>query len=157
MRAEADEILFRPPTPEDAEPVAHLLGELGYPAAVEEIPGRLRALTHFPAALALVATANGEVVGLITSHVFPSIHSAHPVAWITSLVVSTTHRGKGVGSALVARAEQWAADNGAMRVGVKSGLQREATHRFYEHRDYQQTGLRFAKAVDSVGRSETGG
>ena len=147
MRAQPDEILFRPPVSADAKYLARLLAELGYPAAVEDIPGRLRSLAHFPVALALVATMNDEVVGLITSHVFPAIHSAQPVAWITSLVVSTEHRGKGVGSALVARAEQWAADNGAARVAVTSGLQRESTHGFYEQRHYERTGLRFAKTL----------
>lgn len=147
MTEAAGEVLFRAADSADSGALARLLAELGYPATVEEIPGRLSALTNFPAALALVATRNDVVVGLITSHVFPSIHSAQPVAWITALVVSTEHRGKGVGSALVARAEQWAAGKGAIRVAVTSGLQRESTHRFYEQRHYERTGLRFAKTL----------
>lgn len=153
MTEGADAIVFRAPEPADADALARLLAELGYPATVEEIPERLKALTHFPAALTLVATVDDEVVGLITSHVFPSVHSAQPVAWITSLVVSADHRGKGVGSALVARAEQWAADNGAVRIAVTSGLKRESTHRFYQQRDYEHTGLRFAKTFAPVNSS----
>ena len=144
-----DEIRFRAAKPADSKALAPLLAELGYPAAVDDIPGRLKALAHFPSALVLVATANDEIVGVITSHVFPSIHSAHPVAWITSLVVSAPQRGRGVGSALVTRAEQWAAEKGAVRVSVTSGGHREFTHGFYERRNYERTGLRFTKLLAS--------
>lgn len=145
----SNQITFRHAEVTDAQIIAQLLGELGYPAESEEIPERLAALARFPNALALVAASSGNVVGLITSHILPSIHAKQPVAWITSLVVSGEYRGKGIGSALVVRAERWAAANGAERVSVTSGLHRELTHRFYERRDYQRSGLRFTKALEN--------
>lgn len=140
-------LTFRPAEAGDALSLSRLLAELGYPTEAEEIPERLAALAEFPRALALTAVMGSEVIGLITSHIFPSIHARRPIAWITSLVVAHEHRGKGIGGELVLRAEQWAAAHGAGRVSVTSALHREATHLFYERRDYDRNGLRFTKVL----------
>jgi GNAT superfamily N-acetyltransferase len=132
--------------PADAPAISELLGQLGYPAPVPEIPQRLRALSDFPSAAAFVATDRyGEVVGVVTAHLIPSIHDNEPVAWLTTLVVLEDARGAGIGSALVAYVEKWALDHGARRLSVTSGIHRKATHAFYEKRDYENTGLRFGK------------
>jgi GNAT superfamily N-acetyltransferase len=138
--------MIRPATPSDAAVLSGLLGQLGYPASESEIPARLSALESFPRAKAFVATnGHGEVVGLATAHVFPSVHDKGPVAWLTTLVVLEDARGGGIGSALVRHVEQWAAQNGAKRLSVSSGLHRKATHEFYQKRNYENTGLRFTK------------
>jgi GNAT superfamily N-acetyltransferase len=67
------------------------------------------------------------------------------VAWLTTLVVLEDVRGAGVGSALVRHVEQWAARHGAKRLSLTSGIQRRATHEFYQKREYENTGLRFSK------------
>lgn len=132
----------------DALALTELLAQLGYPAPVSEIPGRIDAIANFPHAAAFVATNGyGEVVGLITAHIFPSIHDNAPVAWLTTLVVHEDARGAGIGSALVSHVEQWATDNGAKRLSLTSGIQRTASHSFYENREYERTGLRFTKPL----------
>jgi len=142
----ADSITIRSAVPADAPILSELLAQLGYPASVSEIPDRLRAIASFPAAAAFVATNRyAEVVGLVTAHLFPSIHDNGPVAWLTSLVVLEDARGAGIGSALVRHVERWAAEKGAKRLAVTSGIQRLTTHEFYEKRDYERTGLRFSK------------
>ena len=144
----ADAITIRAAAPSDAPMLCELLAQLGYPASVAEIPARLSALASFPRAAAFVATNGyGEVVGLATTHIFPSIHDNGPVAWLTTLVVLEDARGAGIGSALVRHVEQWAAQNGAKRLSVTSGMHRKATHDFYEKRDYENTGLRFTKKL----------
>ena len=146
-----DAITIRPAAPSDAPVLCELLEQLGYPASVTEIPARLSAVASFPRAAAFVATNGyGEVVGLATTYIFPSIHDNGPVAWLTTLVVLEDARGAGIGSALVRHVEQWAAQKGAKRLSVTSGMHRKATHEFYEKRDYENTGLRFTKklAVD---------
>ena len=66
---------IRPAAPSDAPILCELLAQLGYPATVKEIPARLRAVASFPRAAAFVATNGyGEVVGLATVHIFPSIN-----------------------------------------------------------------------------------
>ncbi|HEV7596030.1 MAG TPA: GNAT family N-acetyltransferase [Gemmatimonadaceae bacterium] len=146
-------ITIRPAAPSDAPALCELLAQLGYPASEAEIPARLNAVASFPRAAAFVATNGyGEVVGLVTTHIFPSIHDNEPVAWLTTLVVLEDARGAGIGSTLVKHAEQWAELNGAKRISVTSGKQRRATHEFYENRDYENSGLRFTKRLTSDGR-----
>ncbi|HVS59144.1 MAG TPA: GNAT family N-acetyltransferase [Gemmatimonadaceae bacterium] len=144
----ADAITIRAAAPSDAPILCELLAQLGYPASVAEIPARLSALASFPRSAAFVATNGyGEVVGLVTTHIFPSIHDNGPVAWLTTLVVLEDARGAGIGSVLVTHVEQWAVRNGAKRLSVTSGMHRKATHEFYEKRDYENTGLRFTKKL----------
>lgn len=143
-----DAITIRPAVPSDAPVLCELLEQLGYPASVSEIPARLNAVASFPRAAAFVATNGyGEVVGLVTTHIFPSIHDNEPVAWLTTLVVLEDARGAGIGSMLVKHVEQWATSNGAKRLSVTSGMHRKATHEFYEKRNYENTGLRFTKKL----------
>jgi predicted N-acetyltransferase YhbS len=143
-----DVITIRVASPSDAPTLCELLEQLGYPATESEIPARLAALATFPSAAAFVATNGfGEVVGLVTAHLFPSVHDKDPVAWLTTLVVLEDAREAGIGSALVRHVERWAAERGAQRISVTSGIQRKATHAFYEKRDYANTGLRFGKKL----------
>jgi GNAT superfamily N-acetyltransferase len=145
----ADAVTIRPAVPADAPVLSELLAQLGYPASIPEIPQRLQAIADFPEAAAFVATNKyGEVVGVITAHVFPSIHDNEPVAWLTTLVVLEDARGAGIGSALVRHVERWAVEKGAKRLSVTSGIQRQMTHEFYEKRNYEPTGLRFSKRLD---------
>jgi predicted N-acetyltransferase YhbS len=146
-----DALTIRPAATADAAVLCELLRQLGYPASESEIPARLNAVASFPRAAAFVATNGyGEVVGLVTAHIFPSIHDNGPVAWLTTLVVLEDARGAGIGSALVEYVEKWAAQNGAKRLSLTSGLQRRATHDFYERRDYENTGLRFSKKLNGA-------
>ncbi len=148
----ADAITIRAAAPSDAPILCELLAQLGYPASVTDIPARLSALASFPRAAAFVATNGyGEVVGLATTHIFPSIHDNGPVAWLTTLVVLEDARGAGIGSVLVTHVEQWAVRNGAKRLSVTSGMHRKATHEFYEKREYENSGLRFTKNLQGDG------
>jgi predicted N-acetyltransferase YhbS len=143
-----DALTIRPAAISDAPIICELLSQLGYPAATADIPNRLEAVASFPNAIALVAmNGYGEVVGLVTSHIFPSIHDSAPVAWLTTLVVLEDARGAGIGSALVDYVEKWAVRQGATRLSLTSGVQRRETHDFYLRRNYENTGLRFTKKL----------
>jgi GNAT superfamily N-acetyltransferase len=146
------QVTIRPATADDSAIIAVLLDQLGYPASAEEIPQRLAALNKLPKAIAVVAEdPELGVVGLITSHLFPSIHDNEPVAWLTTLVVLDGVRSRGVGSELVRFVEEWAAKNGAPRITVTSHKRRERTHQFYQQRGYEWTGLRLTKSLTASG------
>src|SRR5439155_20837060 len=116
----ASSIAVRPATVDDAASVASLLGQLGYPSSAEDVVARLARVEGFRDATALVAELGGHVIGLVTCHVFPSIHAPAIVAWVTTLVVDEQHLQKGVGRRLTAAVEQWARDRGAARISVTS-------------------------------------
>ena len=140
-----DSLEIRPATPEDAPALGRLLTQLGYPTEATEIPERLERLYARPGTIALAAEVGGRVVGCVTVHLFHSLHASEPIAWLTAVVVDEDVRGKGVGSALVRRAEEWAMQHGARRISLTSALRRKEAHEFYEARDYEHTGVRMTK------------
>ena len=141
-------LLIRPAENSDSDAIAVLLHQLGYPTPAGDVPLRLEAVTRFGDAIAMVAEDPVRgVVGLITSHVFPSVHSARPIAWLTTLVTLDGVRGQGVGSKLVAFVEDWALTRGADKVAVTSATHREWAHKFYLDRGYEETGRRFVKIL----------
>src|SRR5205807_1759256 len=117
----------------------------GYPSEAATIPERLQKLHSRPGTIALVAEDAGRVIGCVTVHLFNALHTSEPNAWLTALVVDESVRGKGVGSALVKRAEDWAIEHGAQRIALTSALRRKEAHEFYKSRDYEHTGVRLTK------------
>jgi len=139
---------IRPAVDEDAPALARMLDQLGYPTDASEIPQRLERMRERPGTTVFVAEQRGKPVGVVTVHLFPSLHTSDPVAWLTALVVDETVRGSGVGSALLKRAEEWAARHGARRLALTSHLRRKEAHEFYKRREYEQTGVRLAKELN---------
>ena len=141
-------LVIRPATPNDADAISGLLAELGYPANPADVPARLEALAAHPGAVTLVADLEHEVVGLATCHLFPTIHRAEPVAWLTALVTAERARGQGVGTTLVSSVESWARARGAVRISLTSGTQRTEAHAFYERLGYDRTGVRLTHPLE---------
>jgi len=140
-------LTIRPAVAADAPALARMLDQLGYPTEASEIPKRLERMGERPGTTVFVAEQRGVPVGVVTIHLFPSLHTSEPVAWLTALVVEESARGTGVGSALVQRAEEWAARHGASRLALTSALRRTEAHEFYKTRDYLHTGVRLAKEL----------
>src|SRR5881409_1358387 len=107
---------IRPAVAADVPVMADLLTQLGYPATADEVVARLARLKEFPSATALVAEQDGSVVGLVTGHVFHSIHATELVAWLTTLAVDAQYQQMGIGRQLCGAVEQWARGHGAARV-----------------------------------------
>jgi len=148
-------IRIRPARADDAPALSRLLDQLGYPSDAAEIPDRLARMHARPGTVALVAEDRGQVVGCVTVHLFSALHSSEPNAWLTALVVDETTRGKGVGSALVKHAEDWAIEHGAQRIALTSALRRNEAHEFYKTRDYEHTGVRLAKVLSKESERAT--
>ena len=135
----------RPAERSDADALARLSTQLGYPAVPADMPARLERLSADPNARALVAVDDGAVLGLITTHVRYTMNHAATLAQITLLVVDETRRGTGVGRELVVAAEDWARECGCKRIVVTTALQRADAHAFYEKLSYAHTGRRYGK------------
>src|SRR5439155_23578378 len=88
----------------DAEAIAGLLLQLGYPSEVDAVEGRLDRL-RVVGDRVLVAEVNDQVVGLAHLQVSPAIERDRPAAKLGALVVDEAHRGHAIGRALVEAAE----------------------------------------------------
>ena len=119
----------------DAAALAELSGELGYPAEPDAILRRLAALppdvgwVHCSLRRSLVVEPGIEILGN---------------------VVGERWRGRGVGRALMAAAEQSASDRGVSVVRLRSGSHRDEAHAFYRAVGYreQKTQRAFVRVVD---------
>jgi N-acetylglutamate synthase-like GNAT family acetyltransferase len=136
---------IRPAGRDDAPALSRLLGQLGYPSEAFEIPQRLDRMATRPGTTVIVAEENGRVVGCVSIHLFYSLHTSEPNAWLTAVVVDEDARGRGIGAEMVKRAEVWAIQNGALRISLTSALHRTEAHEFYKAHGYEQTGVRLAK------------
>src|SRR5690606_39445106 len=107
--------------------------ELGYPADVKTMETRMRSVQNNAMYETFVAIHCDEVVGMIGLRLAHGYESDEPIAQISALVVSSKHRGKGFGKALVVYAEDWAKSKGARGLFLMSGNRpdRAEAHKFY--------------------------
>ena len=117
----------------DAEALAALAGQLGYPSSAAQITGRL---AEFDADHRVwVARFEGAVLGWIHAYVARYL-VLDPFVEIGGLIVADGARGQGVGPRLIEEACTWARALGCDRVGVHSNVVREDAHRFYEREGF---------------------
>jgi GNAT superfamily N-acetyltransferase len=116
-------------TETDAEVVATLARELGYPNEIESIRERIRAISDLD--LLLVAVdAMDRPIGFIQAHRVCIIEVGFRVE-ILGLVVSSSARRSGIGRRLIDEAERWAKHIGAEAISVRSNTKRTEAHVFY--------------------------
>jgi GNAT superfamily N-acetyltransferase len=132
---------IREARPGDARDVGELLGQLGYPVDALQAAERLARGNE----TVLVADSGRDVVGLLSVWTQLPLWRARPEARVTAMVVRAEVRGRGVGTALMERAVQWARDAGCAGIELTSGAraEREPAHRFYEGFGFRRTSYGF--------------
>ena len=135
-------------TVDDAEAVAELSGELGYPCPAEELRERIEELSRTADRVAFAAVVDGQIVGWIDAAMERHLQYAAS-AVIGGLVVREDMRGLGVGRRLCIEIEDWARSKSVPVVRVRSQIKREDAHRFYLRNGYHKvkTSLVFEKPV----------
>ncbi len=123
----------------DAERLAQLSGELGYPATGAQIAKRLRQLTPVSKHGVFVAESlepgNG-IVGWV--HVsLANLLESEMRAEVNGLIVAEGQRSLGAGAKLLEAAEEWARRRGCAGMNVRSNVIRERAHGFYERNGYE--------------------
>ena len=120
----------------DADRIAKLSEELGYPVDSEVIRRRLERLLARAEHIVLVAESqtNG-VVGWIHAAEHDILETGR-FCEILGLVVAAGQRGEGVGRRLVERIEGWATERQLQHVSVRSNVTRSESHPFYERLGY---------------------
>lgn len=115
---------------EDARYLSSLSSQLGYPSDTNSISRRLRLISRDPDHCVFVAVENETVVGWIHAFEAHRIES-DPFAEIAGLVVSKSHRRKGVGRRLLQLVKGWALQKGVSVVRVRCQVKRTGAHQFY--------------------------
>jgi N-acetylglutamate synthase-like GNAT family acetyltransferase len=133
----------------DAAAIAGLCGELGYPATRAQIVSRLAVIEADAQACVLVAEdASGVAAGCLHLALCASL-ADEPCVEIRGLVVAASARGRGIGGELLLAADAWAHARGCARVCVRSRVERERAHRFYERAGFirAKTQAVFGRAI----------
>lgn len=139
----------RPLTIEDAEAVASLSTQLGYPTDAETMRGRIHQLAKSRDRIAFVAVFENSVVGWADASIERHLQSPDVVE-LGGLVVQEGHRGLGIGKRLCEAVEEWALQQQIPRVRVRSQIKRQDAHRFYLRDGYVhvKTSEVFEKRLD---------
>jgi GNAT superfamily N-acetyltransferase len=130
----------------DAEAIARLLTQLGYPsepAAVETRLDRLRIVGD----RVIVAEVGGTVAGLAHLQVSPAIERDRPAAKLGALVVDEAQRGHRIGRALLEAMEAEARRRGCELLFLTTAERRADAHAFYERAGLEHTGRRYSRTL----------
>ena len=133
--------------PADADDVARLLTEMGYPCEIDDALERIGAILDNDRQVVVVARRDGAVSGLIALDFMYYLPLGTTTCRVTALVVTATAQGLGIGRALLKEAERRARVGGAARIELTSGSQRTEAHAFYRACGYSDGTVRFVKSL----------
>ncbi len=131
----------------DADDVARLLCELGYPCDLDDAIERISAILDNDRQALVVARRDGAVCGLVALDFMYYLPLGTTTCRITAMVVTPEAQGRGVGRQLLREAERRARTGGAARLEITSGSQRTDAHAFYKACGYSDGTVRFVKAL----------
>jgi GNAT superfamily N-acetyltransferase len=147
--------IVREARPEDFEAVTALLEELGRPKALGTpdepvIRDRFAQWLAAPDRFVFVAEEEGNLIGMIDMAMIPRPNFVQPHAWVPDLIVSENTRSRGVGAALLSRAEEVAKELGAFSLALESAHWRTRAHDFYLRQGMTDAARHFLKVFADV-------
>ncbi|HEY6057115.1 MAG TPA: GNAT family N-acetyltransferase [Candidatus Limnocylindrales bacterium] len=128
-------VTLRPAAPSDAQRIAALFTDEGYPAGASDILTRLERFAS-PASTVVVADLDGEVLGFVAVHLIPRFEHGDSIARIVALVVDPDVRARGIGHLLMAEAERIGREAGAAFAEITAGHHRPEARHLYESLGY---------------------
>ena len=128
-------IVLRPAEPSDAEAIATLFTDEGYPSGPSDIVSRLERFGSAHSRV-VVAEHDGALLGFIALHAMPRFEHDDRIVRILALVVDAGARERGVGRTLMAEAERVGRELGAAFVEVTAGHHRPEARHLYESIGY---------------------
>ena len=131
-------VTLRPATATDAEAIATLFTDEGYPSGPSDIVERLGRFDSEHSRV-IVAVADGQVLGFIAIHALPRFEHTDRILRIMALVVDAGERGRGVGRLLMEEAERLGRDLDAAFAEVTAGHHRPEARHLYEELGYDGT------------------
>jgi ribosomal protein S18 acetylase RimI-like enzyme len=131
----------------DAEALASLLGELGYPAEADEVRLRLSRLLARPDAGVLVAEDRGPAIAVAAYQLVEVLERSQPQCRITTLVVDAEHRQRGLARTLLRAIESIAREHECFRLEVTTRPWREPALGLYTAFGFEQRPHRLVKTL----------
>ena len=128
-------ITLRPAEPDDADAIATMFTDEGYPAGPSDIVVRLERFAT-PHARVIVAEHDDALLGFIAIHALPRFEHDDWIVRILALVVDAGARERGVGRALMAEAERAGREMGAAFIELTAGHHRPEARHLYESLGY---------------------
>jgi len=146
-RVDGSRVQVRAARTGDAAAVAGLAGELAqsFPFSRQKFDRAYPALVASEDACLLVAAEDGECLGYVLGFRHLTFYANGPVGWVEELLVRQEYRGHGLGRALMAAFERWAAGQGCVLVAL-------ATRRaapFYRALGYAESAAYLRKELPS--------
>jgi GNAT superfamily N-acetyltransferase len=128
-------VTIRPAQATDAEAIATLFTDEGYPTGPSDIVERM---TRFASehSRVVIAEHEGVVLGFIALHALPRFEHDDRILRVLALVVDAGARERGVGHRLMTEAERIAGELGAAFIEVTSGHHRPEARKLYESMGY---------------------
>lgn len=137
MSAHFSAPIIRTARAEDAEAIAALSAQLGYPTDAAAVAKRLAKLLARPEHAVFACTdEDGKVLGWAAAEHRLTLESGERVE-LVGLVVDEAMRRNGIGAALVTAVEAWCRRRGADELFVRSNVTRDAAHAFYLQLGYE--------------------
>ena len=131
-------ILLRLAGAGDAESIATLFTDEGYPVGTTDIVARLERFVT-PHARVIVAEHDGALLGFIAIHALPRFEHDDWIVRILALVVDAGARERGVGRALMAEAERVGREIDAAFNELTAGHHRPEARHLYESLGYDSS------------------
>jgi len=135
MSDQSTALTFRDAVPADADWMARLLSDEGYPAGGTDIVRRLEHYAELQEPVR-VAEMNGERLGFIACAIVPRFEVNETFLRVMAMVVDPAVRERGVGSALMAEAERAGQEAGVAFLEVTAGHHRPEARRLFERAGY---------------------
>ncbi|MBA2755985.1 MAG: GNAT family N-acetyltransferase [Chloroflexi bacterium] len=136
IRAMTDsQISIRAAAAGDAEAIASLFTDEGYPAGSSDIVERLSRFTSTESRV-LVAELDGTLLGFLALHAMPRFEHDDTIVRILALVVDAGARERGIGRSLMGEAESIGRELGAAFVEITAGHHRPEARHLYETLGY---------------------
>jgi GNAT superfamily N-acetyltransferase len=132
---DAATVTVRAATASDADRLARLLTDEGYPAGASDLAPRIDRFSRSESHV-LVAEAGDEVIGFIAFHMLPRFETDERFARIVALVVDPGVRARGIGRRLMTEAEAVCMAEGASFLEITAGHHRPDARKLFESLGY---------------------